>query len=204
MRSPVSKRASDFVETEVFRRVKGAVEAGETPILVLGPGGFGKTRLLTALSEDWASSGGTTVFISLRDVGRGEDVYLLIRRALAEHSPPSRRGEAGLIAGTGRAGLRATVEFIASASPNLLLLLDGLDEMPDPSPVFELLDLISNSLQAKIVVASRDTFSTSRRSRLFRSVFGLSSFTTEEVSEFIRKSGGPTLDRAEIDLITRN
>jgi len=145
MRSPLSEGARVFVKTEVFGRVKDAVESGKTPVLVLGMGGSGKTTLLMALADDWVHSGGKAVGISLSDVGRGEDFYLFLRRELAEHLQPSSRGETDLIAGSGRAGLKATRDFIESAPSDLLLLLDGLDEMPDPSPVLQLLDLMSGS-----------------------------------------------------------
>jgi hypothetical protein len=201
MLSPVTKRSPVFVETEVFRNVKAAVESGKTPILVLGIGGSGKTTLLMALADDWGRSGGKAVFIPLYEIGRGEDLYLILRRELAESVLPSRRSEADLIVGSGRAGLRATMDFIESAPSDLLLLLDGLDAIRDPSPILQLLDLTAASARAKIVVASRDTFGRSRRT--FRSVFEISGFTTEEASEFIRRSGGPTLDRSAIDFIAK-
>lgn len=201
MRSPASERASIFVETKVFRRVKNAVESGETPVLVLGIPGSGKTTLLQTIAADWLASGGRAVFIPLSHVGRQEDLYLLLRRELAEHSPPSRRGDADLIAGSGRAGLRATIHVIESAPSDLLLLLDELDEMRDPSPVLQLLDLMSGSVRAKLVVASRETFGGIRRP--FRSVFKMSRLTANDVSEFIRMRGGPTLDRSAIDFITK-
>jgi hypothetical protein len=208
MQSPASERASVFVETEAYRSVRNALAAGRSPLLVLGMAGSGKTTLLMALADDWVRFGRRSVFIPLRNIGRGEDLYFVLRRELAEYSLPSRRNEADfvagadVVAGSGRAVLRATIEVIESAPSDLLLLFDGLDEMPDPSPVLQLLDLMSGSASAKIVVASRDTFGGSRR--LFRSVFQMSGFTAELAAEFIRRSGGATLDSSAIEFIIRS
>ena len=74
MRSELPDRGRIFVETEVFRRVKHAVQVGETPALVLGAPGSGKTSLLLALADEWASSGKKAVVIPLRQAGRDEDL----------------------------------------------------------------------------------------------------------------------------------
>jgi hypothetical protein len=135
MPSPASESASVFVETETYRSVRNALEVGGSPLLVLGGAGSGKTTLLMALAGDWAARfGRRSVFIPLRDIGRGENLYFALRRELADYSLPSRRNEAGVVAGSSRAGLRATIEVIESVPSDLLLLFDGLDEMPDPSP----------------------------------------------------------------------
>jgi NACHT domain len=197
-----SERASVFVETEAFRGVRNALESGSSPLLVLGAGGSGKTTLLMALADEWVRFGRRSVFIPLRTIGRGEDLYLILRRELVEYSPPSRRNEAGVVAGSGRASLRATLEVIESAPSDLLLLFDGLDELPDPSPVLQLLDLMSGSASAKVVVASRDTFGGSRS--LFRSVFKLTGFSAESAAEFIRRSGGAKLDSSAIEYIIKS
>ncbi len=201
MRSPSPERGRAFVKTEVFRRVRDAVESGETPALVLGVGGSGKTSLLVALADDWARHGGKTVFISLYEIGRGEDFYLLLRRALAEYAQPSRQGEADLIAGSGRAGLRATMDLIRSIPSDLLLVFDGLEQMTDPSPVIQLLELMSGSARTRVVVSSRGSVGISRRA--FRSVFEVTAFTAAEVLEFVRLTGGSVLDSAEIEYITK-
>lgn len=85
-RPVVPGRSPVFVETEVYRRVREAVEAGDTPALILGLGGSGKTSLLAALADEWASYGRKVVFLSLYEFGRGEDILLLLRRRLAEMS----------------------------------------------------------------------------------------------------------------------
>jgi hypothetical protein len=202
MQSPASELAHIYVKTETYHSITNALEAGQSPLLVLGDPGSGKTTLLRVLASDWTQPGRRSIFIALRDIGRGEDFYYALRRELSGSSRRSRRDEAGIVGGSGRAGLRATIEAIESTPSELLLLFDGVDEMPDPSAVLQLLDLISGSSSAKIVVSSRNTFSGSRR--LFRSIFNMSGLTVELAVQFIRQKGGEALDSSAIDFIVKS
>jgi tetraacyldisaccharide-1-P 4'-kinase len=69
--TPNIRLDSGFVVTGVFRRVREAIETGETPVLLIGVGGSGKTALLMALADEWAKAGRNLIFLSLYDTGRG-------------------------------------------------------------------------------------------------------------------------------------
>ena len=176
-RSPIPGKGRLFVETEVFRRVREAVEVGDTPALVLGPGGSGKTSLLAALADEWARSGRKVVFLSLDEFGRGEDILLLLRRQLAEMSRLPRFDEGDVITGSSRAALRATVDLIEAAESDLLIVLDGLDAMAESLPIVQLLGQVrtGRSRQTRMVVSSRDRRGVT--SRIFRSIFEVGGLT---------------------------
>jgi hypothetical protein len=155
MRPARSARAQVLVETEVFGNVRSAIQSGQSPILVLGAPGSGKTTLLRTMYNEWMQAGMRAVYIPLREVARNEDLYLLVRRALTDESAASPLGAAPLgasplggtnvIASSGRATLRSTVDIIRSLPFEPLLLFDGLDEMSDSSGVLQLVDLLSGS-----------------------------------------------------------
>jgi energy-coupling factor transporter ATP-binding protein EcfA2 len=190
-----------LVQTEVFRRVRNAIEVGETPVLIVGVAGSGKTTLLKVLAEEWARSDRKVIFLSLDRADQGEDIIRLLRRHLAEYSALARDEDVAVIAGSSRSALRATINLIESAPPELLIVFDGLDGMAEQSQVIQLLESLPTSVRVKIVVSSR--FQPAISSRIFRSVFQIPVFTEAEVAEFIRQSGGPALDEWAVDYITR-
>jgi hypothetical protein len=122
-----------------------------------------------------------------------------LRRQLTDETR-WRRDEGDVIGGSGRAALREMAEIIASATSDLLILFDGLDEMTDPLPVLQLLDLLRPETRAKIVVSSRKNPTVNRR--LFRSVFEMSKLTSQDIIDFIYKSD-TKLDPAVIDSIIK-
>jgi hypothetical protein len=156
MQPAQSGRAQVLVETEVFRNVRSAIQSGQFPILVLGAPGSGKTTLLTTMYNEWMQAGRRAVYIRLREVARNEDLYLLVLRELTVESASSPLGASpvggtSVIASSGRATLRSTVEIIRSLPFEPLLLFDGLDEMSDSSGVLQLVDLLSGS-SVKVVM----------------------------------------------------
>ena len=194
-------RVPGLVQTDVFQRVRNALEAGETPILLLGMGGSGKTTILRVLVDEWVKSDRKAILLSLYRSDHGEDVLRTLRRYLAEYSELPRDEDIAVVAGSSRATLRATLHLVESAPSDLLIVFDGLDGMADQSQVIQLLELMRGSTRARIVVSSR--FQPGGSSRVFQSVFQIPRFTEAEVVEVIRRSGGPALDQAAVEYIAQ-
>lgn len=54
-----------FVETSTMRSLREAVEAGQSPIVLSGNPGAGKTAMLYALEREWSRSGRPVAYVGL-------------------------------------------------------------------------------------------------------------------------------------------
>lgn len=190
-----------FVVTGAFRRVREAVETGQTPVLLVGLGGSGKTTLLRALADEWDRAGRKVIFLSLDWTGRGLNPLLELNRQLAEYSQLPRDAVGQIVAASSRAPIRATMTLIEGLTGDLLIVFDGLDAIDNQLQVSQLLEVISRPMRAKIVASSR--FQPEGSSRIFKSVFEQMGFSRDEIAEYLRRVDDPKLDQTVIDDITR-
>jgi hypothetical protein len=199
--TPNIRLDSGFVVTGVFRRVREAIETGETPVLLIGVGGSGKTTLLMALADEWAKAGRNLIFLSLYDTGRGLNPLLELNRLLAKYSQLPGDAVDQIVAASSRAPLRATMTLIDGLTADLLIVFDGLDAIDDQLQVSQLLEVISRSTRAKIVASSR--FKPEGSSRFFRSIFEITRFSKDEIAEYLRRVDDLHLDQRTIDIVTQ-
>lgn len=135
-------------EDELARLAAGLLGADEPRWMTLvGPGGVGKTRLARELARSGPEAEIATVFVSLADLRDGQAARV--------------RAEAALLPGGG-----ASLDL----APPTLLILDNLEQIEDPGPLFA---LAAPGLSVRVLATSQRAVDAPGEERLTLAPLGL-------------------------------
>jgi GTPase SAR1 family protein len=169
------------IRTPTYEQVKHAISAGNSPLLLSGLPGSGKTTILSLISHDWTTQNKPVLFIPLYKVFQEADFFALLQASMSDASLGSTFDEPSVLMSSGRQALEATLQRVRSLPDDTLLLLDGLDETRNSALVLRLVRLLSESSRVLIVVSTREAFEPTPPAGLFKLRITIPPLTADQV-----------------------
>lgn len=187
-----------FVETEAFRKLLELVRSHRSPILLIAPGGSGKTINLRALMQTTTQEKRTALMIAVPEIRGDTDLINAILDQLADQevapaSSVSISSSADLASGS--------VAALLNALPNPpVVIFDDIaeGETAENTALRIAIGEIHRNTRAALVLSGRSIppWLSSEIGRFYEITLG--SFSSAEIQEFLAKRGisGPAQERA--------
>jgi hypothetical protein len=177
-----------ILHSEASDKLAKSIVSGNTPILIYGVAGMGKSTLLAGIASNWKSGQQPVFFCSLREVDRETDLFMRLRREF----PDVLAEEDLVIASSADRVIDSCVQLIKKMPIKPLILLDGLDETRNTSAITRFVERVAQETRAVVVVSARafDGYHAS-----FEDVIGLSPLSRRDFARFVAsRIGEATLD----------
>lgn len=188
---PSDKHFNQMIETSTISEVVRLLETGTKRIFVSGPGGSGKTTLVEALQRHWRKTKRVVASVKLREVRTERDLFERFAESLGENVHFDFKGS--IIRSSSHSAFDAIFAQIDDHGTDLLLLIDGFDEIKKRDVVDRFLRSASQLDNIGIVATGRETSLESRYLGIFDRNIAMEEFTIQELSGFIHQNA-PDVD----------
>ncbi|MEP2781971.1 MAG: ATP-binding protein [Pseudoruegeria sp.] len=174
-----------FVETPTVRRVMHLLEDGIRRVFITGSVGSGKTTLLRSLERHWKKTKRISIFIRLREVRTEADIIENFSRELRNNSQFHFNN--AIVQSSSQSAYAAIFEQIDEQNADILLLLDGFDELREQKTIDRFLRYAAGIGSISIVASGRSKSLGSRQRSFFDEEILMEEFSLDELSGFIER-----------------